>query len=100
MKDHAQKNEDKKKKPMMPSPPPKLERKPSIDTEPKTLLQEELKLARVCTFLSFYSFFIYNYFNILENISAGGSTQSPPHSPQRRSFENILDGNIKFLFIS
>ncbi|KAI9113103.1 hypothetical protein K1719_015628 [Acacia pycnantha] len=30
----------------MDAPPPSLERKPSIDSEPKTLLEHEMKLAR------------------------------------------------------
>ena len=31
----------------MPMPPTQLERKPSIDSEPKTLLEDEMTLARV-----------------------------------------------------
>jgi len=39
---------DKIEKPLTPlTPPPKLERKNSIEAEPKTLLQEEMDNARV-----------------------------------------------------
>ncbi|XP_027337233.1 uncharacterized protein LOC113850914 [Abrus precatorius] len=48
MKQQAEEKKDAIEKPIapMPPPPPMLERKPSLDAEPKTLLQEELNLAR------------------------------------------------------
>lgn len=60
MKDHAEKN----KKPSTPisPPPPKLERKPSIDAEPKTLLRDELNLARV-SLVIFFTLFILLFVN-------------------------------------
>ena len=43
-----QQKTEKKQSPMpMPMPPTQLERKPSIDSEPKTLLEDEMTLARV-----------------------------------------------------
>ncbi|RDY08954.1 hypothetical protein CR513_06758, partial [Mucuna pruriens] len=47
MKHHSAEKKDNTDKPLTTMPPPlKLERKPSIDTEPKTLLHDELKMAR------------------------------------------------------
>lgn len=40
-------NMEKPLTPLMPPPPPTLERTTSIDDEPKTLLEEEMKVARV-----------------------------------------------------
>ncbi|KAI4307186.1 hypothetical protein L6164_030400 [Bauhinia variegata] len=45
MKLQAEKKKD-QKKPSTPMPPLKLERKTSIESEPKTLLREEINLAR------------------------------------------------------
>ncbi|NP_001236283.1 uncharacterized protein LOC100306525 [Glycine max] len=39
-------NMEKPLTPLMPPPPPTLERTTSIDDEPKTLLEEEMKVAR------------------------------------------------------
>ncbi|TKY74172.1 hypothetical protein E2542_SST02931 [Spatholobus suberectus] len=47
MNHQATEKKDNIEKPLAPMPPPsKLERKPSIDAEPKTLLQDELNVAR------------------------------------------------------
>lgn len=109
MKDHAREknNVDKtEKKPITtPTPlPSKLERNHSLDAEPKTLLQEEINLARVWCFSSslifsytFYllylTFFIYKFLKK----HVGGSFENHQHSSQGGSFENILKSKYRIL---
>jgi hypothetical protein len=71
MENHAaKKNNDTTEKSILTPmpPPPKLERSSSLDAEPKTLFEDELRLARVrfffCPICFTYYIFFFNFFTI------------------------------------